>query len=95
MHLPTVVHSLYSHWKGKVTAEELLAVSAKVDCDAWKLQRDAGIELVALDGTLYDQACALHLSISSRIIAVLQSLSARFQVHVLIIAPRIITRGFE
>ena len=57
---------LYSHWKGKVTAEELLAVSAKVECDAWKLQRDAGIELVALDGTLYDQACALHSFLSPR-----------------------------
>lgn len=45
-----------SHWKGVLSGEELLAVAAKVDSDAWKLQRDAGIDLVALDGTLYDQA---------------------------------------
>ncbi len=46
-----------SHWKGKLSGDELLAAAAKVDADAWRLQRDAGIDLVALDGTLYDQAC--------------------------------------
>ena len=45
-----------SHWKGKLSGDELLAAAARVDADAWRLQRDAGIDLVALDGTLYDQA---------------------------------------
>ena len=45
-----------SHWKGKLSGDDLLAAAAKVDADAWRLQRDAGIDLVALDGTLYDQA---------------------------------------
>ena len=50
-----------SHWKGKLSGDELLAAASKVDADVWRLQRDAGIDLVALDGTLYDQACS-HLS---------------------------------
>ena len=50
---------LRSHWKGKLSGEELLATAAKVDVDAWRLQRDAGIDFVALDGTLYDQAWRL------------------------------------
>lgn len=54
--LPSECVESCSHWKGALSGEALLAVAAKVDSDAWKLQRDAGIDLVALDGTLYDQA---------------------------------------
>ncbi len=32
-------------------------MAAKVDQDAWRAQTEAGIDLVGLDGTLYDQAC--------------------------------------
>lgn len=33
----------------------MLSISAQVESDAWKSQRSAGIRLVGLDGTLYDQ----------------------------------------
>ena len=50
-----VKKALESYWAGKSTKEALLATAREVDEAAWKTQADAGIELVALDGTLYDQ----------------------------------------
>ena len=51
---PPLPHSL-SYWKKGISQEELLKVAADVEAGAWKLQADAGIALVGLDGTLYDQ----------------------------------------
>ena len=45
---------LESYWAGNATEEDLLATGRAVEDAAWKAQADAGIELVALDGTLYD-----------------------------------------
>ncbi|KAK9829533.1 hypothetical protein WJX72_006351 [[Myrmecia] bisecta] len=47
--------ALESYWKGQESLDELLAVSAKVEQDAWQLQHKAGVKLIGLDGTLYDQ----------------------------------------
>lgn len=55
----SIARPLCSYWKKKSSQEDLLKVAAKVDQDAWRAQADAGIDLVGLDGTLYDQACAL------------------------------------
>ena len=44
-----------SYWKKGISQEELLKVAADVEAAAWKLQADAGVALVGLDGTLYDQ----------------------------------------
>lgn len=44
-----------SFWKKRISQEELLSTAAKVQADAWKTQADAGIDLIGLDGTLYDQ----------------------------------------
>ena len=44
-----------------------------MDADAWRLQRDAGIELVALDGTLYDQA--RRLSGAPKIVETMSAMS--------------------
>lgn len=44
-----------SFWKKRVSQEDLLVTAAKVQSDAWRAQLDAGIQLVGLDGTLYDQ----------------------------------------
>ena len=44
-----------SYWKKGISQEELLKVAADVEAGAWKLQADAGVALVGLDGTLYDQ----------------------------------------
>lgn len=47
--------ALELYWKGGSTLGSLLDVADKVDEAAWKLQASAGIDLVGLDGTLYDQ----------------------------------------
>lgn len=47
--------ALESYWKGKSTTEELLSVSNEVQRKAWAVQKDAGVSLIGLDGTLYDQ----------------------------------------
>lgn len=47
--------ALELYWKGGSTLSDLLAVADQVDKAAWKLQADAGIDFVGLDGTLYDQ----------------------------------------
>lgn len=44
-----------SFWKKRISQEELLSTAAKVQADAWKAQSAAGIDLIGLDGTLYDQ----------------------------------------
>lgn len=61
----SIAPALCSYWKKKSSQEDLLKVAAKVDQDAWRAQADAGIDLVGLDGTLYDQACALPKLLNS------------------------------
>jgi Cobalamin-independent synthase, N-terminal domain len=48
-----------SFWKKRISQEELLSTAAKVQADAWKAQADAGIDLIGLDGTLYDQVSTM------------------------------------
>lgn len=45
--------ALESYWSG-ITGEEMVAVANQVEIDSWQKQADAGIDLVALDGTMYD-----------------------------------------
>ncbi|KAG2442603.1 hypothetical protein HXX76_002688 [Chlamydomonas incerta] len=47
--------AMESFFKGDSSEAELLAVAHKVQSDAWALQKAAGIALIGLDGTLYDQ----------------------------------------
>eukprot|EP00803_Ostreobium_quekettii_P006679 evm.model.scf_2322.1 EVM.evm.TU.scf_2322.1 scf_2322:720-7536(+) len=47
--------ALESYWKGNSSAEELICVSNEVQRKAWTAQKDAGVSLIGLDGTLYDQ----------------------------------------
>ncbi|GLC44440.1 5-methyltetrahydropteroyltriglutamate--homocysteine methyltransferase [Pleodorina starrii] len=47
--------ALESYWKGQSSEEQLLRTAHRVEADAWRLQKSAGIEAVGLDGTLYDQ----------------------------------------
>lgn len=57
-----VKKALESYWSGKSTKEALLATAREIDEAAWKTQADAGINLVALDGTLYDQVADFALT---------------------------------
>ena len=54
-----------SFWKKRISQEELLSTAAKVQADAWKAQADAGIDLIGLDGTLYDQVSAAEILITN------------------------------
>lgn len=47
--------ALEKYWKGGITEQELLDTAAQVQADAWRRQQAAGIDRIALDGTLYDQ----------------------------------------
>lgn len=47
--------ALEEYWAGKSSKEALLETAKMVEAAAWKVQADAGIDLIALDGTLYDQ----------------------------------------
>jgi hypothetical protein len=44
-----------SYWKGKSSTAALSSALAAVDDEAWRAQAAAGVGLVALDGTAYDQ----------------------------------------
>lgn len=46
--------ALESYWSGGITGEEMIAVANQVEVSAWTEQANAGIDLVALDGTMYD-----------------------------------------
>jgi 5-methyltetrahydropteroyltriglutamate--homocysteine methyltransferase len=44
------------HWKGEVSADELLAVGRKIRLDNWRFMQDAGVDLIpSNDFSLYDQ----------------------------------------
>lgn len=47
--------ALEAHWSGATDAQALLEAAAAVEAQAWRRQADAGIDLIGLDGTLYDQ----------------------------------------
>lgn len=46
--------ALEAHWAGTSDAQALLSTAAGVEAEAWRRQADAGIQLIAIDGTLYD-----------------------------------------
>lgn len=47
--------ALESFWAGKSSEAELVAVARETERAAWQAQKDAGLDLVGLDSTLYDQ----------------------------------------
>ena len=47
--------ALEDYWAGKSSEADLIATSHAIEAAAWTAQADAGIDLIALDGTLYDQ----------------------------------------
>lgn len=47
--------ALEEYWSGGIDGATLLATAAAVDDGAWRAQAAAGIDLVGLDSTLYDQ----------------------------------------
>lgn len=46
--------ALESYWSGGITGEEMLVLANQVQVDSWKEQANAGVDLIALDGTMYD-----------------------------------------
>lgn len=47
--------ALEAHWSRGITSAELLEAASAVEAAAWRAQAEAGIDLIGLDGTLYDQ----------------------------------------
>lgn len=47
--------ALEDYWAGKSSQADLVAVSQATEAGAWAAQAQAGIDLIALDGTYYDQ----------------------------------------
>lgn len=47
--------SLEAFWKGQISEDALISTSDEIELSAWTEQAGAGLDLVALDGTLYDQ----------------------------------------
>lgn len=47
--------ALEKYWAGKLSQDDLVATSHAVQAADWKLQAEAGVERVGIDGTLYDQ----------------------------------------
>jgi len=47
--------SLEAFWKGQITKDVLISNSNEIESSAWAEQAAAGLDFVALDGTLYDQ----------------------------------------
>jgi 5-methyltetrahydropteroyltriglutamate--homocysteine methyltransferase len=47
--------SLEAFWKGQISEDILISNSDEIELSAWTEQAAAGVDLVALDGTLYDQ----------------------------------------
>lgn len=45
---------LEDFWANKTSVDDLLTISRSVEELAWSTQAEAGVDLVALDGTLYD-----------------------------------------
>jgi hypothetical protein len=47
--------ALEDFWSKKSSEADLVAISHAVEAQAWTAQADAGVDLIALDGTYYDQ----------------------------------------
>ncbi|KAK9846062.1 hypothetical protein WJX84_008883 [Apatococcus fuscideae] len=47
--------ALESYWKGDNSLESLQKTFSDLQVEAWQLQKSAGIQLIGLDGTMYDQ----------------------------------------
>jgi Cobalamin-independent synthase, N-terminal domain len=47
--------ALEDYWAGKSSEADLVATSHAIEAQAWTSQLEAGIDLIALDGTYYDQ----------------------------------------
>lgn len=47
--------ALEAFWTGKITEADLIGHVHQVELSAWRAQKEAGIDLVACDGTMYDQ----------------------------------------
>lgn len=52
--LTHVAHA-FSFWAKDISERELLEAHQGVLTHAWNAQKDAGIDLIGVDGTLYDQ----------------------------------------
>ena len=53
-----------SYWAGKISVEELLTVGATIRKENWKLQAEAGIDLIpSNDFSFYDQVLDLSLTL--------------------------------
>eukprot|EP00967_Tisochrysis_lutea_P048741 scaffold59611_cov20-Tisochrysis_lutea.AAC.1 len=52
---PPLTTSVHRYWKKQASQEELLSVANEVQAQAWRDQQAAGVNLIACDGTLYDQ----------------------------------------
>ncbi|KAL6940367.1 methionine-synthesizing 5-methyltetrahydropteroyltriglutamate--homocysteine methyltransferase [Hanseniaspora vineae] len=51
-----------SYWAGKITSEELFEIGSKIRTENWKLQKDAGVDIIASnDFSFYDQVLDLSL----------------------------------
>lgn len=51
-----------AYWSGKITAEELFKVGKEIRVHNWKLQKDAGVDIIASnDFSFYDQVLDLSL----------------------------------
>lgn len=55
-----------AYWAGKISAEELLAVSAQIRKENWQMQNEAGIDLIpSNDFSLYDQTLDMSLCLGA------------------------------
>lgn len=55
-----------AYWAGKITADELLATGKQIRLTNWKLQADAGIDLIpSNDFSFYDQILDLSLTVAA------------------------------
>lgn len=49
---------LEKYWKGKINHEELIKVAHTIEEESWQIQKDAGIDRIAVgDFVLYDMVC--------------------------------------
>ena len=44
-----------SYWSKSIGEQELLAAYKGLNTHAWTAQKDAGIDVIGVDGTMYDQ----------------------------------------
>ncbi len=55
-----------AYWQGKTTQDELLAVGKKIRSDNWKLQKEAGVDIIASnDFSFYDHILDLSVAVNA------------------------------